>query len=110
MNEIIVRHEAPGFVWGESSVYHIAFGERATNMVAGDLGKPEGVSPEFLKKSGGTPLGMKTEIGMLLEGVHVFHSGGLTCVRHTPEDVAFTLEAFDKVVGRMKDEGDFNGL
>lgn len=109
MNEIIVRHDAPGFVWGESSVYHIAFGERATNMVAGDLDKPQGVSPEFLKKSGGTPLGMKTEIGMLLEGVHLFHSGGLTCTRHTAEDIAFTLDAFDKVVSRMKDEGDFEG-
>ncbi len=110
MNEIIVRHDAPGFVWGESSVFHIAFGERASNMTSGDLTKPEGVSPEFLKKSGGTPLGMKTEIGMLLEGVHVFHSGGLTCTRHTDEDVALTLEAFDKVVGRMKDEGDFAGM
>lgn len=110
MNEIIVRHDAPGFVWGESSVFHVAFGERATNLTAGDLAKPEGVSPEFLKKSGGTALGMKTEIGMLLEGVHLFHSGGLTCTRHTDEDVAFTLEAFDRVVGRMKDEGDFNGL
>lgn len=110
MNEIIVRHDAPGFVWGESSVYHIAFGARASNMVAGDLTRPEGVTPEFLKKSGGSPLGMKVEIGMLLEGVHVFHSGGLTCTRHTDEDVALTLEAFDRVVGRIKDEGDFDGL
>lgn len=110
MNEIIVRHDAPGFVWGESSVYHIAFGERASNQTGGDLAKPQGVSPEFLKRSGGTPLGMKTEIGMLLEGVHVFHSGGLTCTRHNDDDVAFTLEAFDRVVGRMKDEGEFNGL
>ncbi len=110
MNEIIVRHDAPGFVWGESSVYHIAFGARASNLTAGDLGKPEGVSPEFLKKSGGTPVGMKTEIGMLLEGVHIFHSGGLTCVRHTPEDIATTLEAFEKVVTRLKGEGDFDGL
>ncbi len=109
MNEILVRHDAPGFVWGESSVFHIAFGARPTNMTAGDLAKPEGVSPEFLKKSGGTPLGMKTEIGMLLEGVHVFHSGGLTCIRHTDEDVANTLQGFEIVVKRMKDEGDFAG-
>ncbi len=110
MNEIIVRHDAPGFVWGESSVFHIAFGQRASNQTGGDLGKPEGVTPEFLKTSGGTPLGMKTEIGMLLEGVHVFHSGGLTCVKHSPEDVAATLQAFENVVTRMKGEGDFDGL
>ena len=53
---------------------------------------------------------LNVPIGMLLEGVHLFHSGGLTCVRHTPEDIATTLEAFEKVVGRMKNEGDFNGL
>lgn len=107
MNEILVRRDVPGFAWGESSVFHVAFGERASNMTSGDLAKPEGVSAEFLKKSGGTALGMKSEIAMLLEGVHLFHGGGLTCVRHTDEDVAMTLEAFDRVVGRMADEGDF---
>lgn len=109
-NEILVRHDIPGFAWGESSVFHVAFGARITNMTSGDLTRPQGVTPEFLKSSGGTKLGMKSEIGMLLEGVHLFHGGGLTCTRHTDADIANTLTAFETVVKRMNDEGDFAGM
>lgn len=110
MNEVIVNNDIPGFVWGESSVFHVALGQRASNLTAGDLAKPEGVGTEFLKKSGGTSLGMKIEIGMLLEGIHLFHSGGLICTKHTPEHIEQTVQAFEKTLTRMRDEGDFDNL
>jgi glutamate-1-semialdehyde 2,1-aminomutase len=82
-------------------------GQPASNHQAGDLHTPEGVSTEFLKGSGGDKLGMAFEIGMLLEGVHVFHSGGLLSIRHTDADVEFTVNAAEKVLSAMKAEGAF---
>ena len=108
MNRVLNAHDAPGFAWGESSVFHVALDKRCSNRPDGDLRMPEGVDSEYLKKSGGTPLGMLLEVGMLLEGVHLFHAGGLTCTKHTQEDVDHTIAAFDRVIGRIKDEGHFD--
>jgi glutamate-1-semialdehyde 2,1-aminomutase len=107
LNEVFVRREIPGFAWGESSVFHIAVGELATNRRAADLHTPEGVSAEFLKGSGGTDLAQILEIGAMLEGVHLFHSGGFFCTAHSEADVDTTVEAIDTVLGRMDAEGLF---
>ncbi len=88
-------------------MFHIALGKPASNMVADDFRVPEGVSAEFLKSSGGDKLGMMVEIAGLLEGVHLFHAGGMTSTAHTQEDIDMTVEALDRVIGRMKDEGAF---
>jgi glutamate-1-semialdehyde 2,1-aminomutase len=106
-NQVITSLGVPAFAWGESSVFHVALGQPATNLVAGDLHTPEGVAVEFLKSSGGDKLGMAFEIGMLVEGVHVFHSGGLLSTRHTDADVEFTVAAAEKVLSALKAEGAF---
>jgi glutamate-1-semialdehyde 2,1-aminomutase len=107
LNQVITSLGVPAFAWGESSVFHVALGQPASNLVAGDLHTPEGVTVEFLKGSGNNPLGMAFEIGMLLEGVHVFHSGGLLSTRHTDEDVAFTIAAAERVLTALQAEGAF---
>jgi glutamate-1-semialdehyde 2,1-aminomutase len=110
-NMVLSKYDAPGFSWGESSVFHVALGKRCTNRPDGsDLHTPEGVDAEFLKASGGTPLGQTLEIGMLLEGVHLFHAGGLTCTEHDSQDVEATIAAFDRVIARMGNEGYFDGM
>ncbi len=110
-NMVLSKYDAPGFCWGESSVFHVALGKRCTNRPNGDdLHTPEGVDSEFLKASGGTPLGQTLEIGMLLEGVHLFHAGGLTCTEHDSQDVEATIAAFDRVIARMGNDGYFDGL
>ncbi len=107
LNQVITAAGVPGFAWGESSVFHVALGQSATNMAADDLHTPEGVSAEFLKGSGNDRLGMALEIGMLLEGVHVFHCGGLFSTRHTDADVEHTLNAAERVIGALQAEGAF---
>ena len=107
LNQVITSAGIPGFAWGESSVFHVALGESATNMTADDLHTPEGVSAEYLKGSGSDKLGMAFEIGMLLEGVHVFHCGGLLSTRHTDADVEHTVAAAEQVFRALKAEGAF---
>ena len=109
LNQVLNKYDAPGFAWGESSIFHIALDERCTNRPAGDLHTPEGVDAEYLKKSGGTPLSQTLEIGMLLEGVHLFHAGGFICTEHDSQDIEATIAAFDRVIGRMQDEGLLSG-
>jgi len=107
LNEAFERRQVPGFAWGESSVFHIAVGEHATNRTSDDMRTPEGVSAEFLKGSGGTALAQTLEIGALLEGVHLFHAGGFLSTAHTQADVDATVEAVDRTLGRMAAEGLF---
>lgn len=107
VNSVFVKRGVPGFAWGESSVFHIAFGEHASNLTNADMHTPEGVSPEFLKASGGTPLAMQFETGLLVEGVHVFHSGGFLSTAHTQKDVDTTIGAIDTVLGKMNDDDAF---
>jgi len=107
LNEIFTRLDVPAYAWGESSVFHLALGQRPTNATSGDLHTPEGIAADVLKASGGTKLAQAFEIGMLLEGVHFFHSGGLLSTAHTDEDVAATLAAAETVTKRIQAEGLF---
>ncbi len=106
-NAAIDRHGVPGFTWGESSAFHVALGDRCTNPTSGDLRVPEGVPAATLKASGSTPLVVQLHLGMLLEGIDLFHGGGFLCAAHTEEDVDQTIAAFDRVLGRMMEEGAF---
>ena len=91
LNQVIASLGRSGLCLGrELGLPRRAWRERDQPEPA-DLHTPEGVSTEFLKASGGNTLGMAFEIGMLLEGVHVFHSGGLLSTRHTDADVEHTV-------------------
>lgn len=105
LNDVFDRLDVPAFAWGESSVFHIALGQPASNRVAGDLHTPEGVSAEFLKGSGGDALAQTLEVGMLLEGIHLFHSGGFFSTAHSEDDVERTVTATERVLGRMREQG-----
>ena len=107
LNRVLNKYDAPGFAWGESSVFHIALDKTCTNRPDGDLHTPEGVDAEYLKASGGTALSQKLELGMLLEGVHLFHAGGFTCTEHDSQDIEQTIAAFDRVIARMSSDGSF---
>jgi glutamate-1-semialdehyde 2,1-aminomutase len=107
LNGVLVRRGLPGFVWGESSVFHVGLGERCANLTAGDLRAPAGFSADRLKASAQGPLAGPLQQGMLLEGIDLFASGGLLSVAHTEGDVETTVAAFDRVLGRMESEGFF---
>jgi len=107
LNEVFVELDVPAVAWGESSIFHIAVGKKAANRIAGDLHTPEGLEAEYLKGSGGNALAQTFEIGMLVEGVHLFHSGGFFSTAHTLEDIKKTVEATRTVGNRMRNEGLF---
>jgi glutamate-1-semialdehyde 2,1-aminomutase len=106
-NAAIVERGVPGFAWGESSVFHISLGESVPNQSGADMRVPEGVSAENLKESGHGRLNGLLHLGMMLEGVELFHSGGMTSVVHSGDDIDQTVAAFGRVLDRMAEEGVF---
>ncbi len=107
-NKVLVDENVPGFVWGESSVFHIVLGETCENQTGDDIHIPQGVAPERLKGGSDAKYDHALYQGMLLNGVDLFHGGGLISSVHTAEDVDKTIEAFRATVVRMRDEGMFN--
>jgi glutamate-1-semialdehyde 2,1-aminomutase len=107
-NTVLERRNLPGFAWGESSLFHIALGLECTNRTAGDLHNPEGPSPLDLKASSGSARNMLLYPGMMLEGMELFHGGGLLSVAHTEADIDRTIDAFERVLARMEAEGAYN--
>ena len=53
-------------------------------------------------------IGEALQCGMFIEGVDVFHGGGLLSVVHTEADIDRSIEAFDTTIRRMIGEGVFN--
>ena len=105
LNQLFERRNVRGFVWGESSTFHIALGETCANRGAGDLRVPEGVAAEALKMTGGNALTSSLAQGMLLEGIDLFNSGGMLSTAHSEADVDHLIGAMDRVLDRMEDEG-----
>src|SRR5690606_18971521 len=108
-NEVLVRRGVPGFCYGESSVFHVMLGVECSNMTSGDLRMPEAVDPVVLKRGPAPKLSLALHQGMINGGVDVLHAGGLQRAAHSEEDNAKTIEAFDRTVARMADEGLFSG-
>jgi glutamate-1-semialdehyde 2,1-aminomutase len=107
-NDVLERRDLPGFAWGESSVFHVALGMTCENRTAGDLRKPEGPTAAALKTSAGTRQGSLLYPALLLEGVELFHGGGMLSTAHTEADVDATVAAFDRSLLRMESEGAFS--
>lgn len=104
-NKVITAHGAPGFCYGESSVFHLMLGVECENMTDGDLRRPEGVPYGTLKSGMGGKIKSSFIAGMMLEGSDITFGGGWLSVKHTAEDIDRTIEGFDRTLGRMRDEG-----
>ncbi len=104
-NAIFEARGIEGCSWGESSVFHLIVGEPCSNRTAGDLRAPKGIDPAVLKASGKAGLAMPLTLAMAVEGVDLFNGGGLLSVKHTKDDVDFTLKAFDNSLTRLAESG-----
>ena len=105
VNTLMENRDIDGCSWGESSEWHVMLGHKVKNRTAADLRAPEGVSSDVLKASGGSPLVTSLAIAMALEGVDLFHGGGLLSIAHSKDDMDFTIAAFDKSLTRLQTEG-----
>jgi glutamate-1-semialdehyde 2,1-aminomutase len=105
MNKALERREIPGCVYGISSMFHIALGEdcpRPRDGIEWPSDAANGASPP--RTSLDIALALKR--GCLNNGVDLMgFSGGLVSAVHQPEDIDLTIEAFDRTLAQMQEEG-----
>jgi glutamate-1-semialdehyde 2,1-aminomutase len=106
-NTLLDKRGLPGCAWGASSAFHITLDHMPSNRAAADMHAPAGIAPEALKGSGKAGRSGPLALAMQLEGVDLFGGGGMVSVRHTDEDVAYTLDAFGRALDRMEEDGYF---
>jgi glutamate-1-semialdehyde 2,1-aminomutase len=110
-NEAFLEHGVPGFSYGESSIVNTVVGVRYPGALPVDLVHPEGVDVATLKQGGSRELSMTLHNAMMLEGMDLWHgAGAILSVAHSREDVARTVDAFDRALRRMKNEGHFRNV
>jgi glutamate-1-semialdehyde 2,1-aminomutase len=107
INVLLDKRGLPGCAWGASSAFHVILDETPKYRTAGDLHQPIGIAPEKLKASGKAGRSGPLALAMQLEGVDLFGGGGMLSVRHTDEDITFTLEAFGRAFDRLENDGYF---
>jgi glutamate-1-semialdehyde 2,1-aminomutase len=106
-NVVLDKRGLPGCAWGASSVFHLILDQTPSERTPGDIAQPTGINPETLKASGKAGRMAPLALAMQLEGVDLFSGGGMLSVRHTDDDVAFTVEAFDRALARLEQDGYF---
>jgi glutamate-1-semialdehyde 2,1-aminomutase len=101
LNGVIKAFRVAGCVYGDSSVFHIVLGAMPENFSSGDIKNPM-LSPEILKTGAEKNLARLFQLSMLLEGVDIFHLGGLVSSAHTDEDIEKIARGFEVTVKRLK--------
>jgi glutamate-1-semialdehyde 2,1-aminomutase len=90
------RRGVAGCAYGESSTFHLFFGD---DRAPGDL------APSALKRGVPPRLSTALHCGMLTEGVHLFHGSGFLSTEHDDRDLDHTVRAFATVLPRLQAEG-----
>jgi glutamate-1-semialdehyde 2,1-aminomutase len=105
MNKALERREIPGCVYGLSSMFHIVLGEDCPRI-------RDGIEWPWHAANGASPprtsldIALALKQGCLNNGVDLMgFSGGLVSAVHQPADVDFTVEAFDRTLAQMQEEG-----
>ncbi|MEX2236905.1 MAG: aspartate aminotransferase family protein [Dehalococcoidia bacterium] len=92
LSGVLQELELPGFVYGDSSTFHIVLG-RGTGADGEKADRGE-MDDDGLLLAPYTRAALALQQAMLVEGVHLFNMGGLVSSVHSPEDVEKTVDAF----------------
>jgi glutamate-1-semialdehyde 2,1-aminomutase len=93
LDGVLQRRGVPGWINGESSVFHIVLAEP---------GQRRPGAPDALFRLTRGPVADALRQAMLLEGVDLMHTGALVSAAHSADDIAFTIAAFDRALARLQ--------
>jgi glutamate-1-semialdehyde 2,1-aminomutase len=96
LNSVFARWGVAGRAYGESSTFHLFFGDDQA---------PGKLEPSSLKRGVPAPLSSALHCGMLTEGVHLFHGSGFLSTEHGDRELEHTVRAFAAVLPRLQAEG-----
>jgi glutamate-1-semialdehyde aminotransferase len=86
INVVFQRQGLDGLAYGSHSFLHVSFSETMDKGALGSVSAPYATA-------------------MLVNGVHLMGGGGMLSEAHTEEDIDFVIDAFDKSVTMLKDDG-----
>ncbi len=105
MNQALARREIPGCVYGLSSLFHIVLGKDCPRPRDG-IGWPWAAANGAPPPRTDLPVALTLKQGCLNNGVDLMgFDGGIISAVHQPADIDATIEAFDKTLAQMQEEG-----
>ena len=102
LNEVFASADLQAAAYGRSSIWKTFLGERP-KLLDGDL-SDAAADAERLAQGWGD-LGDTLRQALLLEGVDVMRTQGFTSAVHTENEIAATVEAFARAIGRLRTAG-----
>jgi glutamate-1-semialdehyde 2,1-aminomutase len=102
INQVLAQRGVPGCAYGRASIFKTFIGKEAPRLVRLDFSNLQEDTATLLQ---GTPIAKDLRKGMLLNGVDLMRVAGFVSAAHTPEIIAETVQAFDRTITRMQQEG-----
>ena len=101
LNDVFSNRGLPAVAYGRASIWKTILGERP-RILDGDFSNYAADAEQLSQGWGGidTPLRQ----ALLLSGVDVMRVAGFTSCVHEPADIDQTIEAFDRAIGRLRDD------
>jgi len=87
----------PGRAYGESSTFHLLFGQERPPALLDDSTLKSSVPPAAISAA--------LHCSMLSEGVHLFHGSGFLSAAHGEREAELTARAFTRTLGRLQAAG-----
>jgi glutamate-1-semialdehyde 2,1-aminomutase len=99
-NGVLDELSLTGCFYGEGSLFHLVLGLDCPERGGAD--PTCGLTPDRLAQAPPAKYLFPLHRAMLVEGVHLFSTGGILSTAHTEEDLAFTAEAFRRALEALK--------
>jgi glutamate-1-semialdehyde 2,1-aminomutase len=101
-NAVLQRRGVPGCAYGRASIFKTFIGAEPPRLTRFDFSNVTADTAVLMR---GTPLAKEVRRGMLLNGVDLMRAAGFVSAAHTPEIIEQTIQAFDRTIGRLQQEG-----
>jgi glutamate-1-semialdehyde 2,1-aminomutase len=101
-NQVLDRRGVAGCTYGRASIFKTFIGAEPPRLTRFDFSNVK-ADTQVLVQS--TPIAKELRQGMLLNGVDLMRVAGFVSAAHTLEIIDQTVQAFDRTIGRMQQEG-----
>lgn len=105
MNETLQRRSVPGCAYGRASIFKTFIGEEPPRLTRFDFSN---VKEDTAVLARGAPHIKELRQGMLLNGVDLMRVAGFVSAAHTADLIEQTVQALDRTISRMQQEGLFD--
>jgi glutamate-1-semialdehyde 2,1-aminomutase len=101
-NAVLQRRGVPGCAYGRASIFKTFIGAEPPRITRFDFSRVPADTEVLMR---GTPLARDVRRAMLLHGVDLMRVAGFVSAAHTPEIIEATVQAFDRSIARLQQEG-----